>query len=242
MCRGMGWTSLTEKPAFEEQFGMKLDPRVHGFLKVKELVIVIPDIAEVVCPRHEHVFLFPAQKLWNERHGKEVSSGTWRMTVSSFRRSYFQRTLKVFQQVNWSQCLQIITTSQWRIPKTLWLVVTEARCCLDHTECYRGSASCCFEPPPCWSLSPKREFLSIYHNVRTKKCHLWRTYRSRWGILSPRRAFTPSFGWQKLFHCACRTWGTWLSSPEPRISFFKLSGVTSTNSAMYWENQLAPVW
>jgi hypothetical protein len=55
---------------------MKLDPRVHGFLKVKELVIVIPDIAEVVCPRHEHVFLFPAQKLWNERHGKEVSSGT----------------------------------------------------------------------------------------------------------------------------------------------------------------------
>jgi hypothetical protein len=72
----MGWTSLTEKPAFEEQFGMKLDPRVHGFLKVKELVIVIPDIAEVVCPRHEHVFLFPAQKLWNERHGKEVSSGT----------------------------------------------------------------------------------------------------------------------------------------------------------------------
>lgn len=53
---------------------MKLDPRVHGFLKVKELVIVI--IAEVVCPRHEHVFLFPAQKLCNERHGKEVSSGT----------------------------------------------------------------------------------------------------------------------------------------------------------------------
>jgi hypothetical protein len=46
---------------------MKLDPQVHGFLKVKELVIVIPDIAEVVCRRHEHVFLFRAQKLCNEK-------------------------------------------------------------------------------------------------------------------------------------------------------------------------------
>jgi hypothetical protein len=49
------------KPAFEKEFGMKLDPRAYGFLKVKELVVAIPDIAEVVCPRHEQVFLFPVK-------------------------------------------------------------------------------------------------------------------------------------------------------------------------------------
>ncbi len=56
----MGWTSLASKPAFEKQFGIKLDPWVFGFLKVKELVIAIPDIAEVVFPSHEQLFFLSA--------------------------------------------------------------------------------------------------------------------------------------------------------------------------------------
>ncbi len=57
----MGWTSLASKPAFEKQFGIKVDPRVFGFLNVKELVIAIPDIAEVVFPRHEQLFFLSAK-------------------------------------------------------------------------------------------------------------------------------------------------------------------------------------
>jgi hypothetical protein len=34
---------------------------VFGFLKVKELVIAIPDIAEVVFPRHEQLFFLSAK-------------------------------------------------------------------------------------------------------------------------------------------------------------------------------------
>jgi hypothetical protein len=71
----VGWTSLASKPAFEKQFGIKLDPWVFGFLKVKELVIAIPDIAEVVFPSHEQLFFLSAKSLCNQRHGKEVSWG-----------------------------------------------------------------------------------------------------------------------------------------------------------------------
>ncbi len=34
---------------------------MFGFLKVKELVIGIPDIAEVVCARHEQLFFLSAK-------------------------------------------------------------------------------------------------------------------------------------------------------------------------------------